>query len=67
MTAKIPSIHVYMKKNPINTRPGMAGKIALIGAFDSTETDPVLFAGIDDLQEAFGSDITYNGCLVAPF
>ena len=64
----IPSIHMFKRKNPINFRNGTAGKIALIGAFDSEDTTPRLFAGIDELQAAYG-DITedFNGCKVAPY
>ena len=67
MSAVIPSVHVYMKRNPINSRPGMAGKVALIGAFDSDATEPMLFTGLDEIQETFGSDKTYNGCKVVPY
>ena len=68
MTAVIPSVHVYMDRKPINTRPGMAGKVALIGAFDSIETNPILFTGLDELQEEFGDEKkNFNGCKVAPY
>lgn len=66
MTAVVPSIHVYLKKNPNNNRPGMAGKIALIGAFDSVATEPVAYMSLDEAQTDLGTDTTYNGCKVLP-
>jgi len=62
MTAVVPSIHVFKRNNRVNTRPGMAGKVAIIGAFDTTETNPTLFNSLDELQTSFGDDSTFNGC-----
>jgi len=64
MTAVIPSIHVYNKKTQLINNPGMAAKIAVIGAFKTTETNPKLFMTVEEAQEAFGTDDTFNGCAV---
>ena len=39
--AILPKVQVFNKTNPVKTRPGVSSKIAVIGAFDSTDTDPV--------------------------
>lgn len=67
MTAVVPSIHVYLKRSRKLSRPGMAGKIAVIGAFNTTETTPQEFFTLDELQDSFGDDTTFNGCAVAPY
>ena len=67
MTAKIPQIHRYLKKTQLINRPGMAGKIAVVGAFDSLETEPQLFESVGQAQDTFGTDTTYNGCAVIPY
>ena len=67
MTAKIPQIHRYLKKTQLINRPGMSGKIAVVGAFDSVETEPQLFATVGEAQDTFGTDTTYNGCAVIPY
>ena len=68
MTAIIPNVKVYMKNNAINTRPGMAGKIAVIGAFKTTTvTTPTVYTNLDDAQTALGTDDTFNGCAVLPY
>ena len=67
MTAKIPQIHRYLKKTQLINRPGMSGKIAVVGAFDSLETEPQLFATVGEAQDTFGTDTTYNGCAVVPY
>lgn len=62
----VPSIHEYVSKSPINTSNGMAGAVAVVGAFDTEETNPQLFLNLDDAQAAFGDDPTFNGCKVLP-
>lgn len=62
MTAVIPKVKVLIKKNQLIARPGMAGKVAIVGAFDSTETNPVLCESVDEAYTTFGTDTTYNGC-----
>lgn len=64
MTAVIPSIHVENKKTQLINSPGNAGKVAVIGAFDTLETNPQLFMTVGEAQTAFGKDSTYNGCAV---
>ena len=63
MTAIIPSVKVYETKTPANSRPGIAGKIAVVGAFDTTETNPKLFYTLAEAYTTFGDDKTnYKGC-----
>ena len=64
MTAVVPSIHIYNKKTQLINADGMAGKVAVIGAFDSTETNPKLFNTVGEAQSEFGTDTSYNGCKV---
>lgn len=64
MTAVVPSIHVYNKKTQLINANGMAGKVAVIGAFDTVETNPKIFTSVGEAQETFGTDDTYNGCKV---
>lgn len=61
MTAEVPSIHIYQKKNRSTSRPGMAGKVAIIGAFDTLDTNVKFFNNIDECQAVWGTDKTYNG------
>ena len=67
MTAKIPKIVVYNKKSAKSPGTGEAGKIAVIGAFKTTETNPVLFTSLDDAQTSFGNDTTFDGCACLPY
>ena len=67
MTAKIPKVSVYLRRAASSTGTGQAGKIACIGAFDSTETNPVLYTNLADAQEALGTDTTYNGVACLPY
>ncbi len=68
MTAEVPSTHVFYTKDVPANRPnrnGYAKKIALIGAFDTTETEPQLFTTITQAQDSFGTDTAnYDGCKV---
>lgn len=64
MTAVIPSIHIFNVNNPNNNRPGIAGKVALIGAFNTEETNPQLYVGLNDAIKDLGDDATFNGCSV---
>lgn len=64
MTADIPKIQVFKKNNPVSLTPGMAGKIAVIGAFNTLETDPIFCADLDEAYTNLGTDVTYNGCKV---
>lgn len=67
MTAKIPKIVVYNKKSAKSPGNGEAGRIAVIGAFDTTDTDPRLFTSLAEAQEAWGTDTTFNGCASLPY
>ena len=67
MTAKVPKVSVFLKKTVKSPGTGEAGRIAVIGAFKTEETNPVLFTGLDDLQESFGEDTTFDGCACAPY
>ena len=67
MTAVIPNIKVFLKKTQLINRPGMASRVAVVGAFDSLETAPQLFATVGEAQDTFGTDTTYNGCAVVPY
>lgn len=61
MTAIVPRVKVYLKQSPMTSRPGMASKIALVGAFDTEKTNPVLVTGLDEAYEQLGDDKTFNG------
>jgi len=67
MTAVIPKVKIFLKETQLINRPGMAGKIAVVGAFDTTETQPKLFASLGEAQDTFGTDSTYNGCRVMQY
>jgi hypothetical protein len=67
MTAKIPKIVVYNKKSSKSPGTGEAGRIAVVGAFKTTETNPKLFTSLDEAQTAFGSDTTFDGCAALPY
>ena len=66
MTAIKPEINVYKRKSaPKKIKPGEASRIALIGAFDSTETNPLLFPDLSSARTELGTDTTnYKGCSV---
>ena len=59
--ASLPKVQMFNKTNPVKSKPGLASKIALIGAFDCTETEPILFTNIDDAYEELGTDTSYAG------
>lgn len=67
MTAKIPKIVVYNKKSAKSPGTGEAGKIAVVGAFKTDETAPVLFTSLDEAQTSFGDDTTFDGCAALPY
>ena len=67
MTAKVPTIKVYKKKTARSPGNGEAGKIAVIGAFKTTETNPKLFTTLADAQTTFGDDSTFDGCAALPY
>ena len=67
MTATIPKITVYNKKSAKSPGTGEAGRIAVIGAFKTTETNPKLFTSLDEAQTSFGDDTTFDGCAALPY
>ena len=64
MTATYPKVQAFKKDNPIQIRPGIAGKVALIGSFNSEETAPVYYSDLDLAYKELGSDTTFNGVAV---
>jgi len=64
MTAEIPKIQMFERKNAVRQNPGLAGRIAVIGAFDTEETNPKLYTGLDEAQADLGTTAGYNGCEV---
>ena len=67
MTAKIPKVTIYNKKSAKSPGTGEAGRIAVIGAFKTTETNPKLFTSLDAAQTSFGDDTTFDGCAALPY
>jgi len=62
MTAIVPSVNVHLEKTPSANKPGMASKIAVIGAFDSTETNPIYCGSLAEAYTQLGTDkTTYKG------
>ena len=64
MTAEYPKIQAFEKKNPTTVKPGMAGKIAVIGSFNTTETNPVYYDDLDEAYKKLGTDTSFNGVAV---
>ena len=67
MTAKVPKVEIIKKKTAKAIGTGEAGKIAVIGAFKTTETNPKLFTSLTDAQDSFGDDTTFDGCAALPY
>lgn len=67
MTAKIPKIVIYNKKSAKSPGTGEAGRIAVVGAFKTAETNPQLFTSLDEAQTSFGDDTTFDGCASLPY
>ena len=67
MTAEIPHVTVILNKTPKQNGNGQAGKVAMIGAFKTTETNPVLFETLAEAVESFGDDTTFDGCACLPY
>lgn len=61
MMGEYPKIEVYEKKNPKKPKLGFSGRIAVIGAFDITDTDPIYCEDLDDAYIKLGTDKTYDG------
>ena len=67
MTAQVPKIQIIKKKTAKSQGTGEAGKIAVVGAFKTTETNPVVFTSLSDAQDSFGDDTTFDGCAALPY
>ena len=64
-----PNTYVYnegVASSPKVIRPGIAGRIAVIGAFNTEETTPQSFDNLKEAQKTLGTDSTFNGCDVLP-
>ena len=57
----MPQVQVINKRSPVKSRPGLASRIAVIGAFDTDETNPILCYSIDEAYQYLGTDLTYKG------
>ena len=68
MTAEVPDIDViYTTDAPAipSARNGYAKKMAVIGAFDTVEENPVLFNTLTEAYTTFGDDVeNYDGCKI---
>jgi len=60
----IPEVSIKPTKTKIITQPGMAGSIAVIGAFDCEETSLQAFKTLREAQEKLGVDKTLMGCKI---
>ena len=67
MTAQVPKIQIFKKKTAKSNGTGEAGKIAVVGAFKTTETNPTLFTSLSDAQDSFGDDVSFDGCAALPY
>ena len=67
MTAQIPKVQVYLKKSAPSPGNGEAGRVAVIGAFNSEVTSPQLFTNLEDAQTALGTDTSFNGVACLPY
>ena len=67
MTAQIPKVQVFLQEGTKSPGTGEAGKIAVIGAFDTTDTTPKLFTSLAKAQAAWGTDTTFDGCACMPY
>ena len=66
MTAVVPKVTVTLEEGTGSPGTGEAGKIAVIGAFKTTETQPQLFTSLAAAKREFGTDSTFDGCVCMP-
>ena len=59
--AIIPEIHVKIQKHKTVNPTGMASKVAVIGAFKTKETNPVVVENINDAYTLLGDDKGFKG------
>ena len=62
MTADLPQVNVYLRKTARVINPGVASRVAVVGAFDTLETDPIYCKDLEDAYTKLGDDDTYKGC-----
>lgn len=67
MTAKVPKIVIINQPSAKSPGTGESGKIAVVGAFKSEETNPQLFTSLAEAQASFGDDDSFDGCAALPF
>lgn len=61
--SSLPKIKVFNKPTKIKNKPGLASKVALVGAFDSDESNPILCTGITEAHDKLGKDTSYDGVI----
>lgn len=57
----IPEVKIKPAETKIITQPGMAGSVAVVGAFPSTTPEIFALTGIRNAAEIIGTDTTYSG------
>ena len=67
MTAVVPKVTVTLEEGTKSPGTGEAGKIAVIGAVKTTETEPQLFTSLAAAKREFGTDTTFDGCACMPY
>ena len=67
MTAQVPKVQVFLQEGTKSPGTGEAGKIAVIGAFDTEDTDPKLFTSLAAAQADWGTDTDFDGCACLPY
>lgn len=67
MTAQIPKVEVFLQEGTYSPGTGEAGRIAVVGAFKTTATNPVLFTSLAAAEAAWGNDTTFDGCACLPY
>lgn len=61
--SSLPKIRVFNKPSKIKNKPGLASKVALVGAFDSDESNPILCSDITEAYDKLGKDTSYDGVI----
>ena len=58
----MPKVSVFQKKNNVKSSPGLASKVAVVGAFEKLSGySPVLCSTLDEAYEKLGTDTSYEG------
>ena len=58
----IPEVAIKPATTKMVTQPGMAGTVAIVGAFDSDETKIMAFTTLAQAQAELGADDSFMGC-----